>query len=257
MRRLAAATTDSLRILVSHDLKKDLHVALSSDDAFSRDFSKVPLSRVDAPDGKFRLFTWNIPMEDGSHGYEGLLLVHDKKKNVLIELHDRTATLGVPERGEFDADHWYGALYYAVVPVKKGGKTLYTLLGWKGYSKVETRKVVEVISFKGSAPRFGAEVFDALDAKGKPARIRRSRLIFGFNFQASMSLKWDGANARIVCDHLSSSRQDLEGQWPFYGPDMSYDAYVWDKNHWMYQRDIDARGTERDGKPWNRPPTSP
>ena len=252
--RIAEATTDSASMLASGELKQDLQIALNSVDAFSRDFTGIPLSRVDAPDGKFRLFTWNVPLEDGSHHYEGLLLVRDRKKSVVVELHDATAALVTPERSELPADRWYGALYYAVIPVKKGGKTLYTLLGWKGFSKVETRKVVEVLSFKGNAPRFGAEVFDVLDVKGKPGRIRGSRLVFGYNFQVSMSLKWDEPNARIVYDHLSPSRQDLDGQWPFYGPDMSYDAYVWEKNHWAYQRDVDAHDTERDGKPWNRPP---
>lgn len=254
---LSQAPTDTLAVSASDRLKQELIVALKADGAFTRDFNGVPLSRVDAPDGKFRLFTWNIPLADGSHRFEGLLLVRDKGKTAVVELHDATAALGTPERSQEGADRWYGALYYAVIPVKRGGKTLYTLLGWKGYSRVETRKVVEVLSFKGTAPRFGAELFDALEAHGKPARVRKSRLIFGFNFQVSMSLKWDAANTRIVCDHLSPSRPDLEGQWPFHGPDMSYDAYVWEKNHWAYQRDIDARGTGRDGKPWNRPPSEP
>ena len=254
MHRLAEANADTTKRMASAALKTDLLRALNSPDAFSRDFSTVPLSRIDAPDGKFRMFTWNIPMEDGSHHFEGLLLVRNGKKVAVVELHDQTATLGVPERTALSADRWYGALYYAVIPVKSGGKVLYTLLGWKGYSKVEVRKVVEVLSFKGGTPRFGAEVFEVFDAKGKVERIRKSRLVFGFNFQVSMSLKWEEASARIIYDHLSPSRQDLDGQWPFYGPDMSYDAYVWERNHWAYQRDIDARDTGRDGKPWNKPP---
>jgi hypothetical protein len=254
VRLLAEASADTMRLLASDALKADLLLALNAPDAFSRDFTHVPLSRVDAPDGKFRLFTWNIPMADGSHHFEGFLLVRNGKKSAVIGLQDQTVALGVPERSALSADRWYGALYYAVIPVKSGGKMLYTLLGWKGYSKVEVRKVVEVLSFKGSTPRFGSEVFEVLDAQGKAERVRKSRLVFGFNFQVSMSLKWDEVNARIVCDHLSPSRQDLDGQWPFYGPDMSYDAYVWERNHWVYQRDIDARDTGRDGKPWNQPP---
>jgi hypothetical protein len=48
-------------------------------------------------------------------------------------------------------------------------------------------------------------------------------------------------------------RQDLDGQTAFYGPDLSYDAYVWDRDHWSFQRDIDARD-EGPKKPWNSPP---
>jgi hypothetical protein len=77
--------------------------------------------------------------------------------------------------------------------------------------------------------------------------------VFAYSFQASMSMRWDTAGGRIVLDHLSPQRPDLEGQPAFYGPDLSYDAYVWQKDHWAYQRDIDAR-EQGPSKPWNPPP---
>jgi hypothetical protein len=206
----------------------------------------VKLSRVDAPDGRFRLFTWNIAYTDGHHRFEGLLLVQDRKRRVLYELRDMTDKVGSPTSVELGPDTWYGALYYAVVPTTRGGKTYYTLLGWKGHSTVETRKVIEVLSFKGGVPRFGAPLFGN-------DRVRRHREVFGFSFQASMSLRWDDQGERIVLDHLSPQRPDLAGQAAFYGPDLSYDAYVWQKDHWAYQRDIDAR-EQGPSRPWTAPP---
>lgn len=254
---LAQAEDDSTKLRYSEALKLELRSALAASDAMTHDFNAVRISRVDAPDGKFRLFTWNIPWADGSHRYEGLVLVKDKRGNVVVELTDATVPAVVPEFTTLGPDKWYGALYYDVVPVKKGGKTLYTLLGWKGFSRVETRKVVEVLTFKGTAPRFGSDVFDGLDAKGKPWRVKKSRLVYGFNFEVKMSLKWAAQEGMIVMDHLSPSRQDLSGQWPFYGPDLSYDGYHWAKNHWAYIRDIDARLKDGGDVPWNRPPRQP
>lgn len=243
---LGSAGTDGGKELWSDSLKRELRVLLEADDAFTASFDDVKLSRVDAPDGRFRLFTWNIPYADGRHRFEGLLLVQDRKRRLLYELRDMTDKVSSPSAVELGPDNWYGALYYAVIPTTRGGKTYYTLLGWKGYSAVETRKVIEVLSFKGGVPRFGAPLFGN-------ERVRRHREVFSFSFQASMSMRWDADGGRIVLDHLSPQRPDLEGQPAFYGPDLSYDAYVWQKDHWAFQRDIDAR-EQGPSKPWNPPP---
>ena len=237
---------DSLSLLVENDLRS----LLERQDALSASFNDVPMTRVDAPDGAFRLFTWNLPRKDGGHQYKGLLLVRTDRGTVLHELKDQTSRITTPELPDLGADRWYGALYYDVVPVKKGARTLYTLLGWKGYSRSETRKVIEVLSFKGGTPRFGAPLF----GKGK---IRAMRKVFGYSFQASMMLRREPGQAMIVMDHLSPQRQDMTGQWAFYGPDLSYDAYVWDKGQWRLDVDIDARDRQKDPRPFKAPPPEP
>ncbi|MBL7963209.1 MAG: hypothetical protein JNM31_05105 [Flavobacteriales bacterium] len=244
---LASATTDAARDSLNELLKSDLRAVLESDSAFTFAFAEVPLSVLTPPDARFRLVTWNVPRTDGSHRYEGLLVLQEPRRRVLFELRDMTERITHPALVELGPDNWYGALYYQVIPVRKGGKTYYTLLGWKGHSAIETRKVIEVLSFRGAVPRFGAPLFGE-------GRVKQQRVVFAYSFQASMSLNWDEAGARIVCDHLSPMRPDLEGQPAFYGPDLSYDAYVWDKDRWLFQRDVDARDLRRDIRPWNAPP---
>ena len=247
---LSRAGTDAARDSMSAALGSALREVLGAPDGLTVALDSLPLSRVEAPDGSFRLITWNVPRNDGSHQYEGLLLVRNGKRHQLLALRDRTMEITTPEVPELGADKWYGALYYDVIPVRKGGKTWYTLLGWKGYSKVETRKVIEVLYFRGGQPRFGAPLF----GEGK---LKRTRQVFGYSFQASMLLRHDPEQERIVLDHLSSARADLEGQWAFYGPDLSYDAYVWDKDHWRFERDVDARDMRRETRPFNAPPSPP
>lgn len=246
LKELQGAQRDAQRDSISSDIKKRLRMVLDADDAMTADLRDLPMSRVDAPDGKFRLLTWNVPYTNGSHRFEGFLLVQDKKRRVLYELRDMTEKIENASFKMLGPDYWYGALYYTVVPVKRGGKTWYTLLGWKGQSNVETRKVIEVLSFKGAVPQFGAPLFGE-------GRVRRTREIFGFSFQASMSLKWEQSFTRIVLDHLSPMKPEFAGQAAFMGPDLSYDAYVWEKDHWLYQRDVDVR-QEDQSKPWNKPP---
>ncbi len=244
---LAAAITDAARDSLSGMLKNDLRTVLESDSAFTCAFADVPLSILSPPDARFRMVTWNVPRTDGTHRFEGLLVVQEPRRRVLFELRDMTERITNPALVELGPDNWYGALYYQVIPVRKGGRTYYTLLGWKGHSAIETRKVIEVLSFRGAVPRFGAPFFGE-------GRVKQHRVVFAYSFQATMSLSWDAAASRIVCDHLSPMRPDLEGQFAFYGPDLSYDAYVWDKDGWVFQRDIDARDLRRNDRPWNAPP---
>jgi hypothetical protein len=231
-------------------IKAGLRELFNSPQAFTEDLSDLPLSRVDAPDGSWRFITWNLPQADGSNRFEGFLMVRDGRKSSLFELRDRSPELTAPEVPELGPDRWYGALYYQVIPVKKGGRTYYTLLGWKGYSKVETRKVIEVLSFRGGKPRFGAPLFGT-------GKLKRNRRVFGYSHQASMMLRYEPDADRIVLDHLAPTRADQEGQFAFYGPDLSYDAFVWEKGGWVYQRDIDARDQRRDGRPYQAPPREP
>ena len=255
---IAKATSPAQQDSASGRVKTTLRKMLEADDAFTHTFAGVPMSRIDAADNKFRLFTWNLPRPDGSHRFEGMLLVQDKKRRVVYELRDMTEKITSPEVPELGPDNWYGALYYDAVVVTKGGKTYYTLLGWKGFSRTETRKVIEVLSFRGSEPRFGAGLFATsppVDAPSRPtsSKIKPNRRVFGYSFQASMSLKLDPSEQRIVFDHLSPTKPELAGQPAFNGPDLSYDAYRWEKGQWLFQRDVDARDLDMT-KPWNAPP---
>lgn len=250
LKALPEQPTDAGRDSLSNAVSAGLRTLLSAPDGLTRSFEGIPISKVDAPDGSFRLVTWNVPLLDGTHRYHGMLLRADRKGAQLIELRDGTAGITAPEVPELGADRWYGAVYYQVVPVRKGGKTYFTLLGWKGYSKVETRKVIDVLHFKGAQARFGAPLFGT-------GRLRATRKVFGYGFQSTMMLRHEPEAGRIVLDHLSPVRPDLEGQWAFYGPDLSYDAYVWDKDHWRFERDIDARDMRRNDRPFKAPPSSP
>ena len=243
---LKTATRDGQRDSINATIKKHLRSLLEANDAFTTAFDDVPMSRVDAPDGAFRLFTWNVPREDGSNRFEGFLLTRQGQRIAVYELRDMTLGIPSPEVPELGPERWYGALYYQVIPVKKGGRTFYTLLGWKGYSLVETRKVIEVLSFKSGKPRFGAPLF----GKGK---IKAMRKIYGFSFQATMTMRYDASMEGILMDHLSPSRADMVGQPAYYGPDMTHDAYFWYKNEWWFEPDIDARDPSHRFRPFNSP----
>lgn len=225
---------DLLQDSINLAIKTDLRLLLDRNDALAANYADLPMTHVAASDGAFHLFTWNLPRSDGHHDFEGFLLARTTKGQVLYELRDMTAKLPAPEVPELGPERWYGALYYEVVPVKKGGRTYYTLLGWKGYSSAETRKVIEILSFRNDRPRFGAPLF----GKGRSRPMRR---VFGYARDVTMTLRYDPSIEAIVLDHLSPIRPDLKDQWAFYGPDMTHDGYFWHKGEWWFGPELDLR----------------
>lgn len=255
---LQAAKSEAERDSINSLLKSALRATLDAPDGLHVNLDELPLSRVEAADGRFRLITWNLPKEDGSHAYEGFLLARNGKVTTLFELRDQTRSITNPELAELGPERWYGALYYQAVPVKQGGKTWYTLLGWKGHSATETRKVIEVLSFRSGKPRFGAPIFGKrTDSDAGASKLKDHRKVFAYAFNASMLLRHEAEQGRMVLDHLSPLRADLTGKGALMAPDMSFDAYKWHKGKWLLERDIDLRDPKRDGKPFKAPPKDP
>ncbi|MEO8733412.1 MAG: hypothetical protein ABI373_03680, partial [Flavobacteriales bacterium] len=107
LQAMPTANSDSARDSLSTRIKADLSTLLSVDDALTADFSDVPMSRVDAPDGEFRLFTWNVPRDNGTFAYEGFLLMKAHHRATLISLHDATAQIDDAANAQLTPDKWY------------------------------------------------------------------------------------------------------------------------------------------------------
>ncbi|MCB0795808.1 MAG: hypothetical protein KDB88_13830, partial [Flavobacteriales bacterium] len=117
-------------------------------------------------------------------------------------------------------------------------------------SRIETRKIIEVLSFRGDKPRLGADLFEG-------GRLPETRKIYAYSFQATMHLEFRPEEDRIVMDHLNALRPELSGQAAFTGPDLSYDAYQWNKGRWIFERDVDVKDLDPDRRPYNAPPKPP
>ncbi len=246
VQQIAEGRSDNAKDSASASLKRQLGAILLSDSGMVARFGALPISRMEPADGSFRLFTWNVPLSDGSFRYEGLLLTATPRAHKLYELRDMTGKIARPAMVQLSPENWYGAVYYEMVPVKRGQRTYYTLLGWKGHSTTETYKVIDVLTITPSGPKFGAPLFTG-------EKQRRQRVVHGYTAQAKMLLRWEPAHKAIVLDHLSPTRPEFAGQAAFMAPDLSYDSFTWDKDHWRYDRDIDVRSPEK-GKPYKAPP---
>ncbi len=205
------------------------------------------ISKITSRDKKFRIITWNVPRNDGTQSYFGFIQVNNKKiqkkglfgKTITIQyevfpLLDKSASVKSPENYVSDNTKWFGMLYYDEIIDCDG---YYTLLGWDGNDNLTQKKFIDVLFFRtDGVPVFGKDVF-------KVPKRSPKRAVFEYSSEVAMSLKYNSKNNSIVFSHLAAKDEGsvLEGQYQYYGPDGSFDAYEQSKDRWVLREDIDAR----------------
>ena len=206
-------------------------------------FDSIKTSNILTSNNKeLRIVTWMLVDDEQNYVYAGYTqyLNPKTKKWEINFLADVSAKCSNPDYGQFNHKNWYGMLYYQLIEQKKKKTVQYTLLGWDGNNRLSHKKFIEPISFTGKGePKFGDNIFK--QEKKSPRRV-----IFEHSAQISMSLKYNDKDQQIVFDHLSPSESRLEGQYQFYGPDFSYDAYKFTKGKWVYVKDILPRNDPKE-----------
>ena len=205
------------------------------------------ISALRAPDEAFRIITWNVPQEDGSYIFYGRIRMKNDGKNAgkTILLKDESAKITKAGTKQIGPEEWFGALYYQIVRTKHKKSVYYTLLGWDGNTAFSNKKLLDVLVFQpNGAVKFGAPIFD--DTK----RVR-FRMFFEHAERAVMSLRYQEKTGLIIFDHLAPSQPSLEGQYEFYAPDFTTDAFKFEKGQWVYIKNYEARNEDEE-QPINR-----
>lgn len=202
-------------------------------EAYSYSFNKLTsLGSITSPDNEFRLFCWNVEMEDESNKFYCFLVRKGKRKNKnkVIEFLEKN-TVSPTSQEILTENNWYGALYYKIIPIEKGSKKMYTLLGWRSNGTISHSKLIDVISIHGTHVKFGDLLF-----KNK-TEVKR-RICFEYSKKSLMSLKYESNYERIIFDHLSPESPSMTGFYEYYVPDMSHDAYIFDEDKWVLKEDV-------------------
>jgi hypothetical protein len=238
---------DSARIAANRIFNKQLYDALSEPTSFTRNFDSLPnLSVQKSPDNKLRIYTWTLQSKDGSqYTFYGYLQVKDKKGELkLYTLQDSTQSIIKPESEKLRTENWYGCIYYKIIPVKRSGKTYYTLLGWKAVNDISSKKLIDVLYFDRDIPKFGYSLF-------KKGKVFRNRILFTYLAQITMSLRYEERKKMIVFDHLTDDG-GKDGSLPG-GPDGTYDAFKFKRGRWILLNDIDIRSSWKPRKDVPKP----
>ncbi len=224
--------------------KEYLLSTIKMKNAMNYPFSKLTtIGTISSDDKKIRLFNWNIEQDDQTQKYFCFILRFDeKKKDYLIsELIDNSFMIPARPDGILEAKDWYGALYYKIIPISKGNKQIYTVLGLDANTTMSNIKLIDVLSFTGNNPKLGAPIF-----KTKTETLKR--VFFEHSEKAYMSLKYEANYNRIIYDHLSPETPSMTGFYSYYVPDFSYDAFFLVKDKWVLEEDVvgvNGKSTEK------------
>lgn len=222
---------DSINIRI----QQKLNTLLQSFESFQYPFDSLKhVGKIKSPDGTFRIIQWNIPYKNGTNAYYGFIQIPIKKEHKckVYLLKHISEPAEVIEKTTYTNENWPGALYYEIIPVKSNGKKYYTLLGFDFNSELITHKVIDILYFNNDGTAvFGAPLF-------KEKNQIKNRIVFQFSAQAKMMLRYDKKTKMIVYDHLSPAQSKYTGNYQFYGPDFSYDAFIFKDGLWNYKADV-------------------
>lgn len=202
---------------------------LKIENSFKYPFEQLrSVSILTPPDSSFRIFTWQLFVNDSTYRYYGSIQMNERQLK-LYPLIDRSFEMvPFPNREPLTPERWYGALYFNIrqFDTRQGRK--YLLFGYDAFEFFEKRKLLDVLSFdKEGKPVFGAPVFD------KPDADPEMRVYLQYSADAKVKINWDEQYKMILMDHLipfpSPFGRDMTNV-----PDGSYDGYKLEKGKWRY-----------------------
>ncbi|HAD98590.1 MAG TPA: hypothetical protein DCG19_14360 [Cryomorphaceae bacterium] len=218
--------------------------------------------RLSEKNGEFHIYTWQMPDSTFTYRQYGLVAAQTRRGVEVTELEDKKSSLVEPEFRMLKADDWYGAIYYDMVPVKKGRTTYYTLLGYVPGARIN-RKVVDVMTLDGRGrPKFGARIFHVEEFMDQVYRKAPMRLILSYSGDYSASVRWNPETEMVIMDHLVPPEPKMKGVYQLYGPDMSYDGLEWDDDWWYLRKEVEFNTGQHipivpPSKPTGLPPSDP
>jgi len=189
---------------------------------------------VASDNSKLRIFTWNVPVSNGTNKYFGFIqLTNDSIK--VIPLRSSGSDPVDFESKQLTPQTWYGALYYKLIEVNIGGQTAYTLLGWDGYSTTSNRKLIDVLEIdKAGNIFFGMPVFKT--ETGIKSRVvkeyaEKANMLLRYDYQAIMVKKRNKIKKEetwlIIMDRLVPMDPSMKGIPKYYvASGDTYDGYI-------------------------------
>ena len=185
------------------------------------------ISVVPSGDDQFRIFTWQLEIEEGEYRYYGAI----QMIYTILRLHpliDRSFNISDPRQATVSNDEWYGVVYYKIIPFFYQDRSHYLLFGYDMHDFKNRKKILDVLYFDdGGNPFLGAPVFRFKDRTD-------SRFLLDFAGSAQVRLNFDDKLGMIVYDHMVLK----EGSENTYVPDGSYQGFKYIDQTWVHTEKI-------------------
>jgi hypothetical protein len=249
--RVLEKNHDFERLAVNHEFTELFKKALQQEGSINYSFDSLThVSKLRAPDGSFRIYTWYIPLQNNRFEFFGFFQSYDprRKSYEVFPLWDRGKDTVEPQYQTLGHEDWYGAYYIELIHKRHKKNDYYVLLGWRGDNPHTRKRIIEPLRLmEGGRPSFGQPVF-------KYDNNRHRRIIFEYSSRVSMSMGYEShplgssrrASDMIIFDRMLPSQPHLKGRFQFYVPETNvFDAFVFDEGNWIFTPDIDARNPVR------------
>jgi hypothetical protein len=240
--------TDSARLQTNNIFFVKFQSVLESGSSASFTFDSIyGITRVTSADGNLSIYTWNVPLSNGTNKYFGFLQLK-QDISILIPLQSNDNNVADLDTKQLTPQTWYGAIYYKLIEVEINGQKAYTLLGWDGYTATSNRKFIDIVSPDSNGNlQFGMPVF-------KTSKGIKDRLIFEYAEKATMLLRYDYQaimvekkkkirkenNWLIVMDRMVPMDPSMTGFRKYYVPaGDTYDGYIFRNGYWTLVENID------------------
>ena len=207
--------------------------ALRTKNSFHYPFDSLQtVSVLYAPDSAFRIFTWQLVINENIIRQHGAIQMKTNDGSLklfpLIDKSDVTTNVGDTIGNHYG---WIGAVYYKIILKKADNRSYYTLLGFDENNIRSSRKIIEVLHFNNGEPLFGGNYFSSENEGGFPKW--QSRYILEYKKEAGPRLNYDKELDMIIVEHLVSESNEPNKKWTLIG-DGDYEGFVWKGNKWMH-----------------------
>lgn len=207
--------------------------ALAIKNSFYHPFdSLITISRIYAPDSTFRIFTWQMVINENiirQHGAIQLRMADGSLKLFpLIDKSDITQNIEDTVGNNFG---WMGAVYYNIILTKNHDHNYYTLLGFDENNIRSNKKVIEVLDFVNGQPVFGGHFFRI--PNGNLVAHNPARYIMEYKKESAAKLNYDDEMGIIIVEHLVSETKEPQKKWT-YITDGDFEGFKWIEGKWVF-----------------------
>jgi len=211
--RIQEDTLLSYRLNADSIFTRALVQTLKSPYSFKYNFdSLTAIKHIISPDGRFKFFSWQVDLGDGTYRQRGAMQLPTKEGQLkLLPFFDNSDFIQNITLGVYDRKKWIGAIYYDIIPMEYNGKTIYTLLGFDENNTSVSKKIIEVLRFENEEPILGGDFFKFTPDPTYPIGTV-DRFVYSFKKGSNAIIKYEKLQNRIILSELASTENDLKNQ---------------------------------------------
>ena len=238
-------TGDAAKQELSKKLTQALVADMQKSDFVVDSLGVRQIKFISSPEGLLRICTWHYSLRDATAQYGGII---EYGENIFpLQFNDLPIVAGEV----YTQDNWCGGIYYDIIPIKRKGKSLYTLLAWDGNNGVTSKKIIDVLSFdRKGKPIFGLRVF----VKG---RMSTHRVIIEYPASNTLLLELDAEQKGIVSNALFANDDKFTDVSEYFSVSDDFNVYRYEDEKWVLYINVDLRLNKKDSKALQNNTVSP